>query len=123
MSIGIGAIKALSSLSDETKQKYLIVLNDILTFIVGSHTTVTLQGKGTYDLKMMQSVAEDVGRAIVTTKLKTLKNNSLQDIITYADADEEITLSLVQKVLSKTTTLFHGSFLVSPILVFVLRGG
>ncbi len=106
MSVGIGAIKELTTLSDETKQKYLVVLNDILKFIVGTHTTVTLEGQGTYDLKMMQDVAEAVGKIIVTAKLNSFKNNSIQDIITYTDEDEEITQSLVKKVLSKLFTPF-----------------
>ncbi len=106
MSVGIGAIKELTTLSDETKQKYLVVLNDILKFIVGTHTTVTLEGQGTYDLKMMQDVAEAVGKIIVTAKLNSFKNNSIQDIITYTDEDEEITQSLVKKVLSKLFTSF-----------------
>jgi hypothetical protein len=108
LSVGKGALNALTSLSQRTKANYSQTIDEIISFVVnmnGGHSTITLQGFGkqTYDLKLMQTIAEQVGAVIVTQKLKTLNNRAIQEITTWTDADENTAAGLVATLLSTST--------------------
>jgi hypothetical protein len=110
LSVGKGALNALTNLSASSKAGYSEIIDEIINFVVsqnGGHTTITLQGFGkqTYDLKLMQSIAEQVGAVIVTTKLRALNGRSIQDITTWSQDDEKTAQTLVPILLNPNPDL------------------
>lgn len=100
LSLGIGVVRALKGLSMETKEKYIKLIEDLLGFLAPASkvTQIELQGMGKFPIKMMQDIAEEVGELIVTAELDCLKGHSIQDLITWADLDENIAVCLANKV-------------------------
>lgn len=105
LSVSKGALNALTTLSSASKASYSQLIDEIINFVVaqnGGHSTITLQnfGKQVYDLKLMQSIAEQVGAVIVTKRLSALKGLTIQDITTWSQDDELTAQRLVPLLLS-----------------------
>lgn len=101
--LGIGAIESLSGLSAAARSAYIQQISD-LAGRLGSGDTVRIAGyiagggssslqplQADIPLPFLQQAARSVGGYIATAKLAALKGQSIQDIETWDDADEDET--------------------------------
>ena len=100
LSLAIGVIQSLSSLSANVRNDYVSSLRQLITRCAGGAQTIRLVGNVFTDsshalplqvevpIAPMQSAAEAAGALIATTTLKKLAGHGIQEIETWGDADE-----------------------------------
>ena len=112
----IGAVGALTSLSQAKRQQYVNELRQLSVLLGGKATVIGLQGVLPLDgsrairlnhqlpLADMQSAARRVGAFIATSKLKALGNHSIQELETWDDPDEA-TAQAIATAIGKNTKI------------------
>lgn len=119
IAVGQGVVANLTKLKSETKESYCAQLAEIIDIASAEATTISLHGTAKvgdaqysfsaangepckYPIDEMMTHAREVGKLIVTSKLKALNGKSIQDIETWDDTDESIAQAVAQSTISNT---------------------
>jgi hypothetical protein len=118
--LAIGAIEALTGLSEERCRDYIRSIEAVSRWYGGTDFRVALEGnvpierdrwiqiKGTWPLNDMQAAARKVGTYIVTTRLKTLGDHNVQQVETWDDADEDVARDIKDKLIGDDSVVDMG---------------
>eukprot|EP01089_Gocevia_fonbrunei_P016948 TRINITY_DN537_c0_g1_i1.p1 TRINITY_DN537_c0_g1~~TRINITY_DN537_c0_g1_i1.p1 ORF type:complete len:475 (-),score=108.19 TRINITY_DN537_c0_g1_i1:42-1466(-) len=122
LAVGVGVIKNLVGLSEETKKKYVDRIEEIRDFIVGDKKTVKIDTIGEFPMDKMMEVAERVGGIIATAPLKCFNGKNIQDISTWNDLEESVAGDIAVKLDTDTTVapFAHSSHVLAAATIAVL---
>jgi hypothetical protein len=108
--LAIGVIDALSGLAQDTRDKYISDIETVVAKFTNGDTielvgNLPVSGTNTLQplnvqvpLAYMQQSARAVGAYIANAQAQALKGHSIQDIETWDDHDEQIAVSIAQKL-------------------------
>jgi len=115
-----GVIQASPGLSQSTRDSYVTQITALANALGNGATTIELTGQATgvsgksmnfqqaYPLGMMQAAARKVGTMIATTPLNALGGDSIQDIETWDDSDENAAVKIAGRLQSGFSVVSAG---------------